>query len=221
MSSQLLSHNITPDVLPSGTELTHSLSLKWPEAQLDTPSKQLGRQETQPTPTVYVTPVPESSASETYVLIMTDPDLMSQQDEQFGQVRHWLAKDVTIARDGELVIPQDGTVSPYVGPAPLPNVFTGRQHRYTFILAKPQQTGASGISITQEDLNASQHKYQAAFEGRQELQDLKDRWGFDAADFMRRKSLVPVAATFMLVGGNAKSAAENLKLTGQAIAHKV
>jgi hypothetical protein len=50
---------------------------------------------------------------------------------------------------------------------------------------------------------------------------LKDRWGFNAQQFMEKKGLVPVAATFMLVAGNMKSAAANIGMTVQAGVDKV
>jgi hypothetical protein len=46
---------------------------------------------------------------------------MSTNDETFGQVRHWLAKDVTVDTDGKVVVLNEANISPYIGPAPLPN----------------------------------------------------------------------------------------------------
>jgi hypothetical protein len=48
-------------------------------------------------------------------------DLMARNDSSFGQVRHWLATNVSVGEDGRLNIPYKANVSPYVGPAPLPN----------------------------------------------------------------------------------------------------
>jgi hypothetical protein len=48
-------------------------------------------------------------------------DLMATNDETFGQVRHWLAKDVTVDTDGKVVVLKEANISPYIGPAPLPN----------------------------------------------------------------------------------------------------
>jgi phosphatidylethanolamine-binding protein len=46
---------------------------------------------------------------------------MSNNDTKFGQVRHWLASNVSISDDGQLNIPQEAAISSYIGPAPLPN----------------------------------------------------------------------------------------------------
>ena len=45
---------------------------------------------------------------------------MARNDEEFGQVRHWLATGVSVNDAGQLNIPEN-SFSPYVGPAPLPN----------------------------------------------------------------------------------------------------
>lgn len=47
-------------------------------------------------------------------------DLMSDNDTTFGQVRHWLAVNVSVGEDGILTV-RDDALSPYIGPAPLPN----------------------------------------------------------------------------------------------------
>lgn len=120
VADQLHKDNVIPDVLPEGTTLSHDLVINWPpHASLDTPGKELGRQETQSEPSVHVNPAPQEKRDD-YVLIMTDPDLMSTNDTKFGQVRHWLATGLSIKENGEAVIPSDANVSPYVGPAPLP-----------------------------------------------------------------------------------------------------
>jgi hypothetical protein len=46
---------------------------------------------------------------------------MSSNDQTFGQIRHWLALNVSIGDDGQVNIPKTSEVSPYIGPAPLPN----------------------------------------------------------------------------------------------------
>jgi len=50
---------------------------------------------------------------------------------------------------------------------------------------------------------------------------LKDRWGFNAQKLLEMKGLQPVAATFMLVGGNLQSAVANAMMTTQAGVNKV
>jgi len=94
-AAQLQTKNVIPDVLPESTTLPYRLTVHWPETVLDVPGKELDRQATQPTPTLKVDPVPEEKTG-IYTLIMTDPDLMATNDTAFGQVRHWLATDVSI-----------------------------------------------------------------------------------------------------------------------------
>lgn len=119
VAEQLRKDNVIPDVLPEGTSLSHGLILKWPSETLDIAGRELSRQGTQAEPVVYVQPVPEDKRID-YTLIMTDPDLMSTNDTKFGQVRHWLAANLSITEAGEVKIPKDANVSAYVGPAPLP-----------------------------------------------------------------------------------------------------
>lgn len=147
---------------------------------------------------------------------------MAENDANFGQVRHWLATGISIRDSGELVIPSEGTVSPYVGPAPLPNYITPRPHRYIFILARPS-SGSGKVEITAPELRELQKPYPAAMSGKQqaEVQDLKDRWGFNAYQFIKNKDLHVEAAIYMRVGGTLKSAATNMGLTGQAVVNKV
>lgn len=147
---------------------------------------------------------------------------MATNDANFGQVRHWLATGISIRGDGELVIPSEGNISPYVGPAPLPNYVTPRPHRYIFILARPS-TGSEKLDITPAQLRELQRPYPMAMSGNQkpDVQDLKDRWGFNAYQLIKDHSLNIEAVTYMRVGGTLKSAATNVGLTGQAMVNKV
>ncbi|KAG6362576.1 hypothetical protein INS49_007668 [Diaporthe citri] len=217
-SEKLRQHQVVPDVLPIGLDISSSLTIKWPNTVLDAPGKELDREETQPQPKLYLDPSPSDNHND-YVLIMTDPDLMAENDANFGQVRHWLATGISIRDGGELVIPSEGIISPYVGPAPLPNYITPRPHRYTFILAR----GSGKVEITPADLRELQKPYPMAMSGKQhpDVQDLKDRWGFNAHQLIKDKGLQVEAATYMRVGGTLKSAAANIALTGQAVVNKV
>ena len=140
------------------------------------------------------------------------------EDTYFGQVRHWLVTNISSNPDGSLSIPQDGTISPYIGPAPLPNYMYPRPHRYVFVLAR----GTGRIEITPEDLKELQKPYAAAISGNQgAVQDLKDRWGFNAQKVIEKKGLKVEAVNFMRVGGTLKSAAANMVMMGQAVTNKV
>ncbi|KAK6527595.1 hypothetical protein TWF694_004579 [Orbilia ellipsospora] len=217
-TSFLETSDVIPDVLPQSTKLSSDLIIRWPDTILDSPGLELGREETQPEPTIQLKPLSEGRHSN-YVLIMTDPDLMSKNDQQFGQVRHWLATNISVDDSGKLHIPNDGVISPYIGPAPLPNYLAKRPHRYIFILAEPKDKQT--VTIESEDLIKLQTNYSAAFEGAQDQQDLKDRWGFNAQKLLEEKGLEAVAVTFMFVAGTIKSAAENITMTAQAGVNKV
>ncbi|CAO2654754.1 Nn.00g114870.m01.CDS01 [Neocucurbitaria sp. VM-36] len=213
----LSEHKVIPDVLPDDLDLSYGLTLQWPNTTLNTLAQELDREETQPEPKVYLHPSPSESL-DNLVLIMTDPDLMMNDDTYFGQVRHWLVTNISSNPDGSLSLPEDGIISPYVGPAPLPNYIYPRPHRYVFILAR----GAGKVEITLEDLRELQKPYAAAMAGNQgTVQDLKDRWGFNALKLVEKKGLKVEAVNFMRVSGTLKSAAANMAMMGQALANKV
>lgn len=138
-------------------------------------------------------------------------------DTYFGQVRHWLVTDISSNTDGSLAIPPGSGISPYVGPAPLPNYLYARPHRYVFILA----SSSSPVDISSEDLRELQKPYAAAMSGNQDAQDIKDRWGFNAQKLIAMKGLKVEAVNFMRVAGTLKSAAANMGLMAQGMANKV
>jgi hypothetical protein len=143
-------------------------------------------------------------------------DLMMNKDTYFGQVRHWLVTNVATTTSGELSLPTESTVSPYVGPAPLPNYLYARPHRYVFILA----SSTSPVTVTNDDLREIQKMYTAAIAGNQEAQDIKDRWGFDVRTLIEMKGLKVEAVNFMRVGGTVKSAAAHAGMLAQSVANK-
>lgn len=138
-------------------------------------------------------------------------------DTYFGQVRHWLVTNISTESDGSLSLTNGSQVSSYVAPSPLPNYIYSRPHRYVFIVAR-----ASGnVEVTKTDLRELQKPYVAAMAGRQESQDIKDRWGFNAQEFMDMKGLKVEAATFMKVGGTMKSAMKTSGMMAQGMVNKV
>lgn len=52
----LLEYKIIPDILPENLDLFFDLTLKWPEAILDAPGKQLDREKTQTEPEIFLNP---------------------------------------------------------------------------------------------------------------------------------------------------------------------
>jgi phosphatidylethanolamine-binding protein len=142
---------------------------------------------------------------------------MMNDDTYFGQVRHWLAINVSSNSDGALSIAAGSGISPYIPPSPLPNYLYSRPHRYVFIVA----SDSSNVEVTQDDLRELQKPYVAAMAGNQESQDIKDRWGFNAQQLIEKKGWKIEAATFMRVGGTLKSAAETTSMIAQGMANKV
>ena len=142
---------------------------------------------------------------------------MMNNDTYFGQVRHWFVNNASITPDGTVTTSTGTTISPYIGPAPLPNYLYSRPHRYVFIVA----SSPSPVQFSSTDFEALQKPYVAAVHGKQEAQDLKDRWGFNAQKLMEEKGLRVEAANFMRVGGNLQSAGANAAMMAQAVVGKV
>jgi Icc-related predicted phosphoesterase len=79
----------------------------------------------------------------------------------------------------------------------------------------------SGVEVTADDLRELQKPYVAAVAGNQDVQDIKDRWGFNAQELMKMKDLKVEAVTFMRVGGTLKSGAETTGMMMQGAVNKV
>ena len=148
----LIDNNVITDVLPGNLDLSYDLTVKWPNTTLEKPGEELSRRDTQPEPTLDLNPTPSEPLSN-LVLIMSDPDLMMNDDTYFGQVRHWLVTNVSTKSDGSLSISEGSSLSPYVGPSPLPNYVYSRPHRYIFILASAPGT----VNITNNDFRELQN----------------------------------------------------------------
>ena len=149
--------------------------------------------------------------------MMVDPDLLMNNDTYCGQVRHWLVTNLSSNADGTLSHHAAADRSPYVRPAPLPNYLYPRPHRYVFIVA----SSPFPVQFSHADFENLQKPYVAAVHGKQEAQDLKDRWGFDAQKLVEGKGLRVEAASFMRVGGDLKSAGANAGMMAQAVVDKV
>ena len=149
---------------------------------------------------------------------MTDPDLLMNNDTYCGQVRHWLITNLSSNPDGTLSHVAASNFTPYMRPAPLPNYLYSRPHRYIFILAR----GSEKVEVRQEDFNVMQEQFVAAAKGNEgEMQDLKDRWGFNAMQLCEKKGLEVLACNFMRVGGTMESSLANAGLMAQAVINKV
>lgn len=94
---------------------------------------------------------------------------------------------------------------------------SARPHRYIFILARAQ---SKTLALAKNDLQDLQKQF-PTFQGPQDAQDLKDRWGFDAQKLINDKQLEVIAVTYMPVAGTMKSAIANAVMTAQAGVDKV
>jgi len=52
----LVEHKVITDVLPGNLDLSYDLTVKWPNATLEKPGEELGREDTQPEPTLHLIP---------------------------------------------------------------------------------------------------------------------------------------------------------------------
>jgi hypothetical protein len=62
-----IEHKVITDVLPGNLDLLYDLTVKWPNALLDKPGVELGREDTQPEPTLFLNP-PVSRVTNSEVL---------------------------------------------------------------------------------------------------------------------------------------------------------
>lgn len=153
---------------------------------------------------------------------MVDPDLTRRHDTTFGQVRHWLAVRASVDSFGR-VKDLDDTISPYVGPAPMPVPhLPGNSHpsRYTFILCHHKDSAPNPALHIDPDSLRDEFEGQPGELGKAS-QDIIDRMRFNTQKFIERNGLEVVGATFMFVEGNLKSGVANLGLTAQGIADKI
>lgn len=56
VSQKLREHQVIPDVLPVGLDIPFNLKIKWPNTVLDSPGKEMEREETQLEPKLYLDP---------------------------------------------------------------------------------------------------------------------------------------------------------------------
>jgi hypothetical protein len=52
----LIDHKVITDVLPGNLDLSYNLTAKWPKATLDKAGVELGREDTQAEPSIYLDP---------------------------------------------------------------------------------------------------------------------------------------------------------------------
>jgi hypothetical protein len=52
----LIEHKVITDVLPGNLDLAYDLTVKWPNTTLDKPGEELSREDTQPEPTLFLSP---------------------------------------------------------------------------------------------------------------------------------------------------------------------
>jgi hypothetical protein len=52
----LIDHRVITDVLPGNLDLSYDLTIKWPNATLEKPGEEMGREDTQSVPSLYLHP---------------------------------------------------------------------------------------------------------------------------------------------------------------------
>ncbi|KAI0052281.1 PEBP-like protein [Auriscalpium vulgare] len=160
------------------------------------------RDATQPEPTVVYS---DSEPGAKYTLIMSDPDLFKHNDGLSGQVRHWVQPGLTFADPGSRGKITEPATTVYLGPSP--GLGTGN-HRYLFVLAKQLGTPADAQQAAKFTVGGPQA-------------DLKDRMGFDVAQYVHAAGLEVVSATVMEVGGTVGSTLNDVRLMGESATNAV
>lgn len=92
--------------------------------------------------------------------------------------------------------------------------------RYTFILCRHKDISSDPLPNVNPDSLRSYYEGSPGDLGNPS-QDIIDRMKFDTQHFIERNGLEVVAATYMLVEGNLKSAVKSVGLTAQGLGDKV
>ncbi|OKL62163.1 hypothetical protein UA08_02161 [Talaromyces atroroseus] len=227
ITNTLNAEDVIPDILPTGTIIRHNLKVSFPKAKLDRPGQMIAVNDTQPKPTVFVDPPIEADTlQDIYTLMMVDPDLTHRHDTRFGQVRHWLVTNCSVSSAGEIIDLKARTLSPWIGPAPIPaHHIAEKPHpsRYTFILCKTKSAPSEKDTRRAKlDDSILQDQYEGlASELGSPSQDLFDRSKFNAQQFIQANNLEVVAATFMLVEGDITSGVRSAGLVANAAGNKI
>ncbi|KDQ08384.1 hypothetical protein BOTBODRAFT_37962 [Botryobasidium botryosum FD-172 SS1] len=202
--TMLTERGIIPKVLPDTINLRGTVEVVYPQGRV-TCGEVLDREHTQVQPEVIFNAA-ESDAY--YTIIMTDPDLLMENDKLSGQVRHWLQSNVQFDSSGKAVFKQEATTN-YLGCAP--GLGTGK-HRYVFIVA--QQPGPRpGTALDPPAVTELTTGGPDA--------DLKSRVGFDAAKYISNAALDVVGVTYMEVAPNVASTLKDVELVAKSAANKV
>jgi len=191
ISAALKEHDVIGDVVtdPYASQTTGLLGIRYNNQDL-APGATLPRVDTLSPPEISFTGAQDD---ESYVVIMVDPDLFKKHDTLSGQVRHWVQELTFTNGKGRL----GAVITEYVPCTP--QYGTGA-HRYVFLLCRQ---GVDKVS-TSDFVRAPE-------------EDLKDRMSFYVQDYMTAKNMGLVAANFMYVSADAKSAVENVGMAGQTL----
>jgi hypothetical protein len=153
--------------------------------------------------------------------IEIDPDLLQPNDTASGQVRHWVQSNIVLDpteldKDGQVTGKYtEEAITEYLPSSPGP---PGHKHRYVFCLARqsPDHPAPSASDFpkgsAQTTATSSNHK---------DNEDVKDRARFSLEEYLEKRSLKVVAATFIKVGPDAEGLMDNALLSGEAIVNKV
>ncbi|KAL4924130.1 YbhB/YbcL family Raf kinase inhibitor-like protein [Aspergillus undulatus] len=127
-------------------------------------------------PTISFASEAGSSGSETYALLLIDPDAPTPDDPKFAYWRHWVISGL---KPGEKIdnVP---ALTEYLGPGPKDD---SRPHRYLFLLFREPE----GLALSREDVGG---------------EEFVQRRSFKAAEWVQQHGLVLVGVNWMLGAGD-------------------
>ncbi|KAJ9102853.1 hypothetical protein QFC19_004581 [Naganishia cerealis] len=215
--SLLQASHIVPEVLPSVPgDLEGQLSLAYPTHTI-IPGEHVPRVVSKDIPVVRFKPFQESSARPgdgKFSIMMIDPDLTHMNDRLSGQVRHWLQPGIVFSADQDE--PSAGGEGWWVGKVTEKAVTEYLDaHRYVFLLLR--ETASSAPQAT--DFPSTQRTHAASFP--KENENLADRMGFNAAEYVEKKGLKVVGVTWMFVAPDLESLVDNAKIGVATVLDKV
>ncbi|KAL2831492.1 phosphatidylethanolamine-binding protein [Aspergillus cavernicola] len=132
--------------------------------------------EVKSTPTISFAKEDNASESQTYTLILTDPDAPTPDDPKFAYWRHWVVSGLKPS-DG---IDSKPALTEYLAPGPKDD---SRPHRYLFLLFREPE----GLSLSKEDVGG---------------EEFVQRRSFKAAEWAAEHGLTLVGINWMLGAGD-------------------
>ncbi|KAL4874582.1 phosphatidylethanolamine-binding protein [Aspergillus karnatakaensis] len=127
-------------------------------------------------PSIQFDKEPNASGSQTYTLLLIDPDAPTPDDPKFAYWRHWVVSGLKAGEKVENVT----ALTEYLGPGPKDD---SRPHRYLLLLFREPE----GLSLTKEDVGG---------------EEFVQRRSFKAAEWVQAHGLELVAVNWFLGAGD-------------------